>query len=395
MFFKLYPEGKIVVIQNHRDYFRISRRFKGAYTAAQTPWPDLKKDFTKGFLTLDDWQSVSVLDYTRVVIDLFCYMFYPFVSGFQANQLGLTFLLVFDPPERYEPPAFPSDWLAIPRSHSEFGEEDFDRKAALLEPKGAVAEHAGHQKYLHTKAFSAAEIVDLLRWFVEAGNRLFFELTDLTNFTAGFVPTGPIDPIFAFEHSITIDRMIRKTLGAMLLYEISSAKATVFEVADLYDANSELFSGTGKTEFFKTLFDTKDGLALIRSQLATLPIPFADYFQGLATELYGELEQTILESVWLKSKVGSAGVSVRNKALTGENVEPSNKFVANVMRALRNAHHGYFSSGAPQKGPSRYLFPITGNVPDSITALPTLWLLAYLANPKLTGWNHLEVSHYD
>jgi hypothetical protein len=135
------------------------------------------------------------------------------------------------------------------------------------------------------------------------------------------------------------------------------------------------------------------GTNLVSSEFTMLPAPFDAYFRDLTTAIYGELETKIMDSIWLKSKVTPAGVLVRNAALTGDNIEPNHEFVANVMRAVRNAHHGYFTSPDPKNRPSRYLYPITGKVPDSITTLPALWLIAYLANPSFASWKHLQVSH--
>jgi hypothetical protein len=395
-FLKTYPQGKIVSVSYSYEYFRMPRKLKATYTAAQTPITDFKKYGIATFPTLEMWQTASVVEFGKLLLDFFGYLFYPYISAYQTGPFGLTFLFLFDPAEKYEPPIFPQDWMAIPRSHAGFGEEDFDRSETLKDMKGQVAMRAAHQRYLHSHCFSADERLLLLEWLLGKINRLFYELTDVASFTEDFDPDRPIDPVFALEHYLTVERLIRKTLGVMSINEISSSKGATFEVADLYDTMSLLLKKMPSTEFYKLLFNTSDGSNFVRAELSPLPEPFRSYFQDLSTKLYGEIEKAILDSVWFKPKVTTAGVAVRNKDLTGENVEPPPRFVANVMRAFRNAHHGYFTlRDAGKNRPSRYLFPITGNVPDSITTLPVLWLLAYLANPRITGWNHLEVNHYD
>ena len=58
--------------------------------------------------------------------------------------------------------------------------------------------------------------------------------------------------------------------------------------------------------------------------------------------------------------------------------------------------HGYFTDADKDKRrPSRYLWMVDGNVPDSITSLPALWLLAYLVDQTFVGWNPLPIGIAD
>jgi hypothetical protein len=84
---------------------------------------------------------------------------------------------------------------------------------------------------------------------------------------------------------------------------------------------------------------------------------------------------------------------VRDKNLTGEGAIPVPQFVAEVMRAYRNAHHGYFSADpVSQNRPLRFLSLVNGNLPVEMSALPVLWWLAYLADPSLVGWKPLGIN---
>jgi hypothetical protein len=115
----------------------------------------------------------------------------------------------------------------------------------------------------------------------------------------------------------------------------------------------------------------------------------------LVHRLYHQIEDTVISSIWLKSKVTPQGVMVRKKDLSQEVLVPRPAFVADLMRAYRNAHHGYFTAGdAQNKRPSRYLFLADGNLPAEITALPALWWLAYLTDPGMVGWKHLPVDAF-
>jgi hypothetical protein len=239
--------------------------------------------------------------------------------------------------------------------------------------------------------------VKLLRWFIDRINRLLYELTDVANFTHGHNPQAALDPVFAFEHQLTVDRLLRKTLLAMSLDEAPAGNLMAFEIADLYDTLSERFGNNkNKTEFFKKLFHTQEGPALIAPRFAGMPTPFAGYFADLTAQVYRKIEETVLASVWRPGKVTAGGVLVRDKDLASEAVMPGPQFVAEVMRAYRNAHHGYFSADpVSQNRPLRFLFLVNGNLPVEMSALPALWWLAYLADPGLVGWKPLGINTCD
>ena len=127
-----------------------------------------------------------------------------------------------------------------------------------------------------------------------------------------------------------------------------------------------------------------------------LPAPFGPELSELAGHLYRRIEDTVINSIWLKSKVKPRGVMIRKKTdLSQEELVPRPAFVAALMRAYRNAHHGYFTAGdEPNKRPSRFLFLADGDLPAEITALPALWWLAYLADPGMVGWNRLPIDKF-
>jgi hypothetical protein len=107
-----------------------------------------------------------------------------------------------------------------------------------------------------------------------------------------------------------------------------------------YDTLSERLGNHGdKTGFFKRLFHTRDGPALIAPRSAGMPPPFYAYFADPTRAVYARMEEAVLASVWRRSKVTAAGVLVRGKDLAAEAPMPAPQFVAEVMRAYRNAHH--------------------------------------------------------
>jgi hypothetical protein len=58
-------------------------------------------------------------------------------------------------------------------------------------------------------------------------------------------------------------------------------------------------------------------------------------------------------------------------------------------------HQGFTSPTDRDRRPSRRQDLLDGNVPDTIAALPPLWLISYLADPQLVGWKSLPVNHFD
>ena len=102
-----------------------------------------------------------------------------------------------------------------------------------------------------------------------------------------------------------------------------------------------------------------------------------------------------MDSVHIRSKLRTDGVLVRTKNLDSERKESKDEFVSNVIRALRNGHHGYFTDGDRYgRRPSRYLWMVDGNIPDSLCSLPPFWLFGFLAKPKMLGWRVLDVGAY-
>jgi hypothetical protein len=397
-FFDLYPEGKIVVIRYDTTHDTVAALQRVLYAAAQVPLPEVAANSTTGIATLQSWHLNSIVTAGPLLLDTLLYGFYPFVGGLRGGPVGLDFLFLFEPAERYEPAPFPRDWLSMPAFSARFGLEKVDAVDVVRNFRGPPWLLAGHQRYRHDNGYTADARLALLKWYVERTNRILYELVDVANFTRRDDTEGDIiDPVFAFEHHVSFDRLLRKTVLSMALDEPGTAKLTAFEIAELYDGLTVRFGASRKgSDMFRRLFHPIDGPAMLISRLATLPAPFADDLVRLTGDLYKRIEDTIIESIWLRSKVTPAGILVKDRHLRTENVESRPDFVAALMRAFRNAHHGYFTA-SDEKGrrPSRYLFLVNGNLPAEMTALPTLWWLAYLADPGMVGWRHLPVNIFD
>jgi hypothetical protein len=255
-FFSLYPKGRIVAVLLSDRFDHAAAALRCLYAASQAPDQDLqelRKQFV-GMSMLQNWHSGSLLTAWPLYFSILNHLFYPFVSAVRGGPPGLDFVFLFDPAEAYSPRRFPRSWLASGSSVADFGKEGFDVFAAIEDFKGPKWQDAAHQRVRCTSAYSAIEQEGLLRWYVEHLNRFLFELTDLANFTKK--PDGFIDPVFAFEHFLTIDRLARQTLLSMTLEETGAAKGLIFAGADIFGALAQRHGyRNNDTEFFKDLFD--------------------------------------------------------------------------------------------------------------------------------------------
>jgi hypothetical protein len=346
LFFRLYPEGRIVVVRSHEAIDHAAASMRIHYALAQAPVGAFAGPDYPGMNMLQGWHSNSLMSFGQVLFAFLNHAFYPFIGGVRGGPPGLDFLFLLDPPERFTPRLFPRSWLALASAAADFGQEHVDFAESIRELLSPAWQRAAHQRGRHDTGFSAAERVELLRWYVGRVNRLLFEATDLANFTEGRDPSAPIDPVFAFEHYLTVDRILRRTVLSMSLEESGTAKTMAFEVADLYETLARrLDSKQQDGEFFKILFHPREGLRRVTESLARLPALFAGALTAFAERSYRRLQEAGIASVWMRSKVTDQAVLVRNANLTAERPQPHEDFVAATMRAYRNGHHGYFTEG--------------------------------------------------
>lgn len=399
-FFNLYPAGRLVIIENDHGYERAMAGMRCFYTIAQIPYMDIEANtglYEDVFPTLKYRHSTNISQLSPPLLDFWMYFFLPSVLGFRADSFGMSFLFLFGEPEKQLPPHFPCEWVAMLRTHAGFGAEplaDGEFAQAIANRYGPEALKAAHQPPPHDFRASIDEQVQFLRWYIDVLNKYFFDLTDIANFTDQNDPTRPIQPIAAFEHYLTIERLVRRVIGAMAAPDLGTGKNTTFEIADLFDTLSMRFGSIPATQMFKRLFNPVEAPNLLCDQFALIPDPIGSYLCSFARERYATLQSGIYNSVWLKAKAHNNHVLVRNNSLNAEVPEPIADFVGNLMRAYRNCHHGYFSSPGETR-PSRYLFLVDGTLPDAIVNLPSLWLLAYLIDPGLVGWKRLGVNQYE
>jgi hypothetical protein len=388
IFFELDNKGKVFVFLDNYEYMKMTSFLRAYYTNDIYPISSFPPKWGGGFPTLRKWQDIDPSGFFNRILSFLNLITYPFILGFDAGKYGLRFLFLFSREVKQDYPIYPIDWMHWVQSDASFGGENREIDEILKDATGIV-----HGRYQWNWRPSIDEIQGLVNWLWEKSSRIFFELSDPCN----FITSGNIDGVWAYENLLTIDRLLRQTIRALSTCDVGNRKSFVFEIADLWGTIAKSYGKVGSdVEFFKILFNPDSSKNLLFPIIRSLPFPFNEKIKEVVESIYSELTKNIMESVWAPGKKTSNDILVRDRNLTTERNEDINSFTANVMRALRNAHHGYLTKQDPGFRPSRYLFLVTGDVPDSLSYLPILWWLCFLASPKdMVNFNCLPIQYYE
>ncbi len=386
-FFEAHPRGEVLVFMDNDAFQSRFAALRAGYTLSQYPLSELQASGVDRFGTLSEWQSAEVPLQTRTVSALGTLAFYPFVPYLHAGPLGLDIFFVFDDQPANTAVPFPSSWLALARSKSDFARQG----GGAITPADLSNTDRRHARLVNSRRLAPAEIVAFVRWLMGRYDTYLFHATDPGEFEAD----GVADFVLAIEHSLTVDRVLRRSLSCLSSEETSWRKMAAMEVADLLESVQRDWTGR-QDEWFKTLFNPTFGRQIVRRALGSVPAAAQGLLLDAVDKAYNDLLATVKASVWLKSKASATGVKVKSKDLAKEREESWDEFTANLMRVLRNTHHGYLTAGDRAARPSRYLALVTGDTPDSLSHLGVLWAIAMLAEPKeIIGWDWKPTGVWD
>lgn len=386
VFFDLDPNGIVLPFVLNEEVDRLSAVLRGGYAISHYPIADLRS-VDKGFPTRRLWDQAFLVNFFDALLSIIQVVSYPYISLIHGGPIGLHFVFIFSNPPEYAPPPFPSTWLHDVRSEALMADEAHDSVAVLQNPESEEACRLGHRRLLAKRPLAQSSVLALTEWALKRLGSHVLEFSDPASFLDG---SGDIDLVFALEHSLSWLRVLQRTVHSLSTEEMPMGKFIAFDVADLIDGLRSAFKYRDESETFKLLFNPDTGRTLLNSVLGTVPTGPREYLVDACDLFYNELRETISRSVWVSKTRTPSGFLVRSKDGTNEVEEPVGKFVANVMRALRNTHHGYKIRTC-----SRYLAPITGNTPNSIASLPLIWTLALIADPlQMTGWEPLPANAY-
>ena len=335
--------------------------------------------------SLSVWQSSMPVKIFQGILDWVSLWTYPHINFFTAGPVGLVFVYCADGLDQYKPSPFPQTSLSLKRGHAYFGRED---TAQIVGP-GTIRIAKHHMWGKYTWEMDKDRSVVLLDWAAAQANRLVRAMFDLTRFEVPHA-AGEIDFVLAQEQMWTIDRILRRTIQIQSAEFDWPIRTQTFEIADLWSEVMWRWLGKDEAAMFRLLFAPAAGAKHVKSCLAGLPTPWRERLERATDEVYSLLLKAVQDSIWCLPLKSAKGVQMRNDkgAVTTDLWE---EFVPSLIRDLRNTHHGYM----PDRSKSRSrLILSTGAIPEALSFLPTLWLAAFLANPKqFSGWP-ADVSGY-
>lgn len=331
--------------------------------------------------SLTAWQSTAPTGFFAGLLDWASLLTFPYINAYSCGWLGICFSYVADEMDKYKPGIYPQTQLSLKRSHAFFGTQQSAKKIAngMLH----ISFDSLHSKYCWTKDRSHSE--SLILWIAERSAILLGGLSNLTTYERASLGPG-VDFVLAQEQMWTIDRILRRTIQIQSAEAGWSTRTHLFEIADMWSELMKQWKGNHEGEWFRSLFRPKTSARHVIECLRLLPQPWRARFSEVANEIYAELENCIKQSVWSTKMKSAAGVLLPDgKGAT--KIDAWEEFIPSVIRDLRNTHHGY--SPDPKKAPkprSRMILT-TGDLPESTSFLPSLWLLAFLSDPaKFLGW---------
>jgi len=339
------------------------------------------------------WQPLSPASQFRLIVELPAFLFFPRQPYFTADRPGI--LAVFIPGEPFvnEKAEFPDSWSELFTSHYDFskGERTVHNLSAFVKS----GKEPPSLSFLFGKAvYDGDSLERLLRWLVERYNVLAFHQTDPTEFMDDH---DLVDFVACFEHALTLDRAFRKGLSCAVSLEAINRNNAAMEIADVVSELSKYWrSEVDSSKHFKRLVHPHHGLAILKAAFSTAPPPFASILVEVSNAFYESLRSEVIKSVFVTSKRTDSAIFVRDKKNSKEIPESYDDFTANVVRALRNTHHGYLTKNDKQLRPSRYLALVDGTIPEAFSRLGLLLSLATAIDPEtLIGWKFKPLAAFD
>jgi len=362
-FFNVFPNGEIFIINTPRILLSRSALIRFLYVLENGLFT---KDI-KGFNMLRSWNQVEAYSYIGIISNIILHIQFPYITGLWAwNGICLDFIFLFD--EAIDTGELKQDEKII---------EDIDYNAYLGIVADFAKEYVGieniqnqpertvYKKYLFTRKPNIEETSKLIEWSIIASSNLIAKLFNLENFIS-LSRNNHIDPTYAFEYSHSIQHFLRDALTILNSRSSYQNKAILFRMADILSRTASLGTlNLNEVDLFKELFMPNKILEHSYSYLDDTDL-FGE-FHHMADTISQHLSSTILDSIWVKDKLVDNGVLVKSRDLSTENVEDMNIFCGNLIRALRNTNHGYFTRGDKEKSrPARYFSISTGELPDDL-----------------------------
>lgn len=369
IFFSKFPDGKIISVRLDSIYYKRSGLIRGMYSLNQYPEMISKTSGIDGFESMKNWINVESNEIFDNILEFSEYFFFPYINSFHVNyRVGQTFVFITTSSIEYKLGSYPRDMLDFIRFSSDFGKQQNGIENLKKENL--------YGKYCFDSPLTTPETEEFILWSIDRSNEFIKTFLDINNFTEADDPKK-IDPIYALEYNLTLLHLIKIGLAIISSNSTYFNKSMTFQAADILSeiSNIDQLGVSSSIDYFKRLFNKDEIVPIIRSILNSSQLSFKSKLITLVDTLYDNLNETIKDSIWLAYKISRNDVTVKNSNLNGDNIESISIFASNVIRVLRNAHHGYFTRKDRPNRPSRYLSLIDGNTPDNISTLTLIWLL--------------------
>lgn len=254
----------------------------------------------------------------------------------------------------------------------------YDLGTSIVGRKGEAAELL--QLFLATGALTSTprpgigptETTAALTWWVEQLNKLFAQMTDLANYADA---NGEYKPRRQFEALLSVEQIGRR-IQSILASDRDGGTRRLLGFAAL-----DTLQGLGVVTFDNACRLPRAEKAL-QSIEAQLPAAVARMLLPTARRAVEGL-RACQDGFFLSSRVTSGGVRVPARR-GGERIVPPADAVAQYLRVVRNANHGFSGKNdAERRRDEILLMAHDGNVPGDVAFLPYLYWLETLANPEV------------
>lgn len=383
-FFRLFPNGKILALKFNSNYegrLALLRwgNLLSIYDAGEVQkLKNLLPERIQMMADLHPTGTINAKPFFLAVSNLF----YPYAHSIVVGGVGHIFILLTGETSILDRGSYPHTRMDLHKAHNLMQGNEPDM-SALSDTKQAWL-----GRYIPSRQFSVDDLLFLFRHFVARFNHLLRLRIDITNYRNG----PDIDFIAAFEEYFTFDRITLELNYCQTATDGFSARASSFAVLDKL---SELVAITGISQAearFRYFVGRTFANTILSPNLTQYPSPFSTFLPSECDRIYDELYRRVLgsEGLWMTYRRQAAGIQTRlwdkssRSFIESASLKTDDEFVGEIVRAIRNTHHGYVSDNDSRRRFAVFVSMHTGQLPDDFTAIPQLIWLAVLQNPEST-----------
>lgn len=381
-FFGLFPSGLILALKFNYDY---------ETRAAMLRWGNIgtvydskeKNDMQgmgfEGVGTMTALHNIGMVN-AAAHFSALSNIFFPYATTYIIGRFGYMLILLTNEKQILERGHYPHSLVEL---HHVYGLMQ-GNEPDLLKPRSIEEGWLG--RYIPSRSFSARELLDLFRHFILKFNHSLRLRLDVTNYRKG----KDIDFIAAFERFSTFERITMELNRCQTAEDGFSARILSFAMLDKF---AELIRvpgiDPGKTFHHFVTRQFKDKSLLPRFK--NLPPPFDGFFHQECNQIFDSLYYTVLgkKGLWMTYRKTAKGIRTRewDKYLSlfqdAASLCSEEEFVGEIVRAIRNTHHGYVSNKDKKRRFSIFGSMHTGKLPDQFTAIPQLIWLTTFEDPRI------------